>query len=111
MINSNIGPNSAPFQDIRLLNLDDLDFDFPRSLKVKSNGTVVLPIYDFLLLSNSKYVSNSHHLGVLATRKFFSYLLSLGPNFDTLHPPLPQGDFSQNVITSSLGQRESSHQK
>ncbi len=31
-------------------------------------------------------MSNSHRLGVIATRNIFSYLLSLGPNFD----PLPQ---------------------
>ncbi len=31
-------------------------------------------------------MSNSYRLGVIATRKSFSYLLSLGPNFD----PSPQ---------------------
>ncbi len=40
-----------------------------RSLKVKSNGAVGLPIYEFLLVSNSNYMymSNWHRLGVIAT--------------------------------------------
>ncbi len=59
MVNSNIGPNSAPFRDIRLLNLGDIDFDLSRSLKVKSNGAVRLPIYDFLLMSTSLAVTTS----------------------------------------------------
>ena len=57
--------------------MGDLEFDLSRSLKVKFNGAVRLPIYDFLLVSNNNYMSNSHHLGVIATRKIFSYLLSL----------------------------------
>ena len=76
--------------------MSDLEFDRSRSLKVKSNGAGVHPIYDFLLLSNSNYMSNSHRLGGIATRKKFSYLLPLGPNF---------------VIISSLGHREGSNQK
>ncbi len=82
MFNSNLGPNYAPLQDIRLQNMCDLEFDLSRSLKVKSNGAVGLPTYDFLLVSNSNYMSISQRLGVIATRKIFSYLLSLGPNFD-----------------------------
>ena len=79
----------ALLRDIKLQNLGDLEFDLSRSLKVKSNGAVGLPIYEFLLVSNSNYMSNSHRLGVIGTRKFSSYLLSLGPNFD-LHPqPTP----------------------
>ncbi len=35
MFISNIWPNSAPLQDIRLQNLSDLEFDLSRSLKVK----------------------------------------------------------------------------
>ena len=62
--------------------MGDLEFDLSKSLKVKSNGAVRLPIYDFLLVSNSNYMSNSHRLGVIVTQKMFSYLLSLGPNFD-----------------------------
>ena len=75
--NSNIWPNLAPLQDIRLRNLSDfdfdsdLDFDFSRSLKAKSNGAVGLPIYDILLVSNSKYVSMCRRLGVIATGNFF----------------------------------------
>ncbi len=62
----------APLQDIRLHNLGDLEFG------LKFNGAVGLPIYDFLLVSNSNYMSNmsnSHRLGVIATGKCFSYLL------------------------------------
>ncbi len=64
------------------------DLEFWRSIKVKCNGAFELPIYDFLLVSNSNYMSNLHRSGVIATRKFFSCLLSLGPNFDpNPHPP------------------------
>ncbi len=56
-----------------------LEFDFSRSLKVKSNSAVGLPIYDFLLMSN---MSSSHRLGFIATRKLFSCLLSLDQNFN-----------------------------
>ncbi len=42
---SNIGPNWAPLRDIRHWNPSDLDFDPSRSLKVKSNVAVGLPIY------------------------------------------------------------------
>ena len=44
MINSKIGPNSAPLRDIKLKSRD-IDFDLSRSLKVKSNGAVGLSIY------------------------------------------------------------------
>ncbi len=59
-------------RDIRLQNLGDLEFDLSRSLKFKSNGAACLPIFDFLLVSNSNYMSNSHHLAVIAARKIFS---------------------------------------
>ncbi len=85
-----------------LQNLGDLEFDLSRSLKVKSNGAVGLSIYDFLLVSNSNYMSKSRRLGVKAIQNFFSYLLSLGSNFDPPHPPLPHGDFFQNRMVSSL---------
>ena len=81
MVNSNIGPNSAPLRDIRLWNLSDLDFDLSRSLKVKSNGAVGLSIYEFLLMFNSNQISISHHLGDICIWKFSPYLLSLGQNF------------------------------
>ncbi len=67
---------------MRLQNVSDLEFDLSRPLKVKSNGAVGLSIYDFLLVSNSNYMSKLRRLGVIATQKNFSYLLSLGPNFD-----------------------------
>ncbi len=46
-------------------NLDDLDFDLARSLKVKSNCAVGLTICDFLLRYKSNYMSISHRLGNL----------------------------------------------
>ena len=46
MFNSNIWPNMAPLQDIRLQNLSDLEFDLRRSFKVRSNGAVGLTTYD-----------------------------------------------------------------
>ncbi len=49
MFNSNIWPNSAPLQDIRLQNLSDLEFDLSRSLKVKCDDVIGLAIYGFLL--------------------------------------------------------------
>ena len=53
MLNSNIWPNSAPLQDIRLQNLSDLDFDLSRSLRVKCDSVIGLPIYAFLLMFSS----------------------------------------------------------
>ena len=73
--------------------MGDLEFDLSGSLKVKSNGAGGLPIYDFPLVSNSNYMYNSHHLGVIATQKISSYLLSLGPNFDPHTPTLTPGRF------------------
>ena len=35
MCNSNVWPNAAPLQEIRLRNLSDLDFDLSMSLKIK----------------------------------------------------------------------------
>ena len=83
----------APLWDIRLQNMGDLDFNLSRSPKVKSNGAVGFPIYDFLLVSNSNQMSISHRLGVIAPRQFFSYLLSLGPNFGPPTPTLTPGRF------------------
>ncbi len=59
MLNSNIGPNSAALRDIRLQNIDDLDFDLSRSLKVKCDGAIGLPIYGFLLMVNSNIWPNT----------------------------------------------------
>ena len=46
MLYSDNWSNSASLRDIRLQNLSDPEFDLSRSLKVKSNGAVGLPIYD-----------------------------------------------------------------
>ncbi len=54
MFNSNTWPNSASFaRYIRLWNLSDLDFDLLRSLKVKYDSVIRLPLYGFLLLFNN----------------------------------------------------------
>ncbi len=45
-------PNSAHFRDIMLRNPSDLDLDLSRSLKVKSDSVIGLPIYGFLLVSD-----------------------------------------------------------
>ncbi len=52
-------------------------------------------------------MSKTRRLGIIAARKLFSYLLSLGPNFDPPHPPLPRGDFFQNRMVSSLRGKDS----
>ncbi len=53
MFNTNVGPKEAPLRDIRLQNLGDLEFDLSRSLKVKGDVAIGLPIYGFLLMFNS----------------------------------------------------------
>ncbi len=47
-------------------------------------------------LYKSNHMSISNHLSVKATRKCFSYPLSLGPNFAPPHSHLPLGDFLSN---------------
>ncbi len=37
--------------------MSDREFELLTSLMIKSNGAVGLPIYDFLLVSNSKLVT------------------------------------------------------
>ncbi len=58
MVNSNLLPNSAPLQDIRFWSLSDLDFDLSRSLHLKYDGVIGLPIYGFLLMFNSNIGPN-----------------------------------------------------
>ncbi len=43
---------------MRLHNLGDLEFDVSRSLKVKYEGAIALPIYGFLLMFNSNIGPN-----------------------------------------------------
>ncbi len=50
MLNSNILPNSAPLQDIRLCNQSDFKFDLSRSLKVKCDDVIELAIHSFLFI-------------------------------------------------------------
>ncbi len=59
MFNSNIWPNSALLQDIKGRNLNDLEFDLLRSLKVKCDSVIELPRYVFLLMFNSNIWPNS----------------------------------------------------
>ncbi len=92
--------------------MSDLEFELSRSLKVKSNGAIPLAIYDFLLVSNSNYMSNSHRLGV--TRQKFSYLLNSTPPPPThthTHALLPRADFFQNRVVSRRGHREAFRKK
>ncbi len=70
------------------------------SLKVKSNGSVGLLMYDFLLVSDNNYMSICNRL---ATRTIFSYLLTLEPNFGSPHPPLPFISKSNGFIPGSDG--------
>ena len=66
-----------------------------RSLKLKGNSAVRLPIYDFLSVTNSDHMSISHRLAVIGTVRMsrvigtftmFPHLLSLGQNFSLTHP-------------------------
>ncbi len=62
--------------------MSDLEFNLSILLKVKSSGPGGLPMYHLLLVS--KWLpSISHRLAVAASRKFFSYLSSIGPKFQT----------------------------
>ncbi len=55
---SNVWTNSGPLQDIRLQNLSDIEFDLSRSLKVKCDSVIGLPIYAFLSVFNSNIWPN-----------------------------------------------------
>ncbi len=88
MFNRNIGPNLAPVLNTSLHNMSDLVFDLSMSLEIKSNGSDC-PRYDFLLMSNIKYMSICHHLSVISTRILFSYLLSLCQILDKHTQPYP----------------------
>ena len=60
MFNSNIWPNSAALRDISLGYLCDLGIDVSRSLKVKCDSVIGLPIYVFIeMFNNSSIWPNS----------------------------------------------------
>ncbi len=80
MFNSNMWPNSAPLQDIRLWNLSDLEFDLWRSLKVKYDSVIGISIYALLLIYI--VIACLSLIAVITTRNAFSSLLSLGPNYE-----------------------------
>ena len=58
MFNSKIGPKYSLLRDIKLQNLGDLEFDLSRSLKVKCESAIGLPIYGLLLMFNSSIWPN-----------------------------------------------------
>ena len=60
---------SAALRYVMLRNLSDLDFDISRSFKVKYHDSVIeLPIYTFLLVSNSNMWPNSDPLRDISHR-------------------------------------------
>ncbi len=59
MFYSNLWPNSAPSQNIRPRNLSDLEFYLLRSLKVRCDSVIRLPISAFLSMFNSNIWPNS----------------------------------------------------
>ena len=59
MFNSSIWLNSAPLQDIRLPSLSDLEFGLSRSLNVKCDSVIGIPIYVSLLIFNSNIWPNA----------------------------------------------------
>ena len=71
-----ICPNSGPLQDIMLRNLSDLEFDLSRSLKVKCDSVIGLPIYAFLLMFNSNIWSNSAPLQDISSQNLSDLNLS-----------------------------------
>ncbi len=80
-----------------------MNLTFQSHSKVKSNGAFELPIYDFLLVSNSKDMSISHHLAVLQPLEknfplsliiwqFFSKLTDFFPGSEGRLPPKKEVD-------------------
>ncbi len=68
MFNSNIIMGSLG--SFTRYNLSGCEFDLTKSLKVKYLFSVGLPIYDFLLVSNSSYMSILPHPAVIGTWQF-----------------------------------------
>ncbi len=52
MFNSDIWPNLALFEDVRLQKKSELEFDVSRSLEVKSDSAIGLPTCSFLLFTS-----------------------------------------------------------
>ncbi len=63
--------------DIRLRNLSDLELDLSRSLKVKCDSVIGLPIYAFLLMFNSNIWPNSALLQDIRLRNLSDLELDL----------------------------------
>ncbi len=70
MCNNNIWPNSVSFQATRLQSLSVFEYDLLRSLNVKSNGVIGLPIYGFLFMYNCNHMSIPHRLAIVAAQCF-----------------------------------------
>ncbi len=51
-------PNAASLRNVKLRNLSNIDLDVSKLRKVKSDGTVGLTHYDFLLVFNSNTCRN-----------------------------------------------------
>ncbi len=59
MVNGNMRPNLAPLRDMTLWNLIDLECDLSRSLKVKCDSVIGLPIDGFILMVTSNTAPKS----------------------------------------------------
>ncbi len=76
MFNSNILPNSALLRDISLQNMSDLDFDLSRSVNVKYNHTIGLPVYGFLLRFTDNILPTLTHLQYISLQNLSDFDLS-----------------------------------
>ncbi len=80
----------SSFARYKLQIKSDLEFDLSRSLKVKSNGAFRRPIYDFLLVSNSNYLSSFRSYN---HSKYFLLSLIIRPKFWTAKLTLTPSQF------------------
>ncbi len=79
MFNSNMWPNSAPLQDIRLRNLGDLEFDLYRLLKVKCDDVIGLAIRSVVLIYAVITGPTPTRLALMATQNVFSSFTMIRP--------------------------------
>ena len=93
-------PNSALLPDIRFEIWVTLNLTFQGHSRLKYNGAIGLPRYDFLLMSNSNHMAISYSLG---TWKFSLYhhdhlsCLLLGQNFRP-----PTHPYSRAIVSKSI---------
>ncbi len=82
MFNSNIWPNSSPFQDKSLRNLSDLVFDFQGHSRSNVMASLDVP-YMVCVDTYSNHVPISHRLALIATQNvFFDLSQALGLNHE-----------------------------